>query len=335
MKKTLLLTITLLSVCTLFAQNYQSLDLKNPIQFSGNKIIYNSETITLDEHNIFLAGNLSDEEIKGKSFVFNNFADAVAYFDTDTVEVLRATPLQYTIYIAPFVYWIDNPDDPEIRKPNPDDTKKYGRARPYGMTIKTNNLHLRGLTENPENIVLASNRGQTQGAEGNFTMFHFLGDDLKVSNLTMGNYCNVDLEFPLKPELNRTKRNNAIVQAQIAICEGDRIWAESVRFISRLNLNPLSTQKRSFFHNCYFESTDDALAPTGVYLGCIFKFFSSKPFAQTRGAGAVILDSDIYIVGKRKTQYMVKRNSPLALVDVRFHADDDSVQIGWIQKTDI
>jgi hypothetical protein len=32
---------------------------------------------------------------------------------------------------------------------------------------------------------------------------------------------------------------------------------------------------------------------------------------------------------------MVKRNSPLALVDVRFHADDDSVQIGWIQKTDI
>jgi hypothetical protein len=150
----------------------------------------------------------------------------------------------------------------------------------------------------------------------------------------MGNYCNVDLEFPLKPELNRPKRNAAIVQAQIAICEGDRIWAENVRFISRLNLNPLSTWKRSFFHKCYFESTDDALAPTGVYLGCVFKFFSSKPFAQTRGAGAVILDSDIYIVGNRKTQYMVKRNSPLALVDVRFHADNDSVKIGWIQDSD-
>ncbi len=345
MKKILSLFIPLLAALNISA--YNSLDSQNPIQFSGNKIIYNGETITLNENNVFLDGNLPDEFVKNYDFVFNDFGKAIEYIDnrhcgldpqSKKNKVITHSAIagqarndgkqQITIYIAPFVYWIDNPDDPEIRRPNPDDTKKYGRARPYGMTVKAHNLHLRGLNPNPANIILASNRGQTQGAEGNFTMFHFLGDDLKVSHLTMGNYCNVDLEFPLKPELNRPKRNAAIVQAQLAICEGDRIWAENVRFISRLNLNPLSTSQRSFFHNCYFESTDDALAPTGVYLGCTFKFFSSKPFAQTRGAGAVILDSDLYIVGNRKTQYMVKRNSPLALVDVRFHTSppDNTLQ---------
>lgn len=61
------------------------------------------------------------------------------------------------------------------------------------------------VNQNPENVVLASSRGQTQGAVGNFTMFDFWGDGLSVKNLTMGNYCNVDLEFPLKKELGRKK----------------------------------------------------------------------------------------------------------------------------------
>ena len=65
------------------------------------------------------------------------------------------------------------------------------------------------------------NRGQTQGAVGNFTMFHFSGDNISILNITLGNYCNVDLTYPLNPKLNRKKRNDAIVQAQLAICNGD------------------------------------------------------------------------------------------------------------------
>ncbi len=70
MKKTFFLSITLFA-WNIFAQNYQSLDPLHPIRLSDNKIIYNDETITLNENNIFLDGNLSDEEIKGKSFIFN------------------------------------------------------------------------------------------------------------------------------------------------------------------------------------------------------------------------------------------------------------------------
>ncbi|MDR1698741.1 MAG: hypothetical protein LBR75_02825, partial [Prevotellaceae bacterium] len=157
MKKSILLFFALLFSWNIFA--YTSLDKQNPIQFLGNKIIYNNEEIILSENNIFLDGNLSDAEINGKPFVFNDFAKAI--------KALSETNDKKTIHIAPFVYWIDNPDDTAIRVPDPDDTKKYGRARPYGMTIENHHLHLRGLTENPENVVLASNRGQTQGADGN------------------------------------------------------------------------------------------------------------------------------------------------------------------------
>ena len=37
-------------------------------------------------------------------------------------------------------------------------------------------------------------------------------------DLTMGNFCNVDLEYPLKKELSRKKRMSAITQAHVAYC---------------------------------------------------------------------------------------------------------------------
>ncbi|MEZ4892837.1 MAG: hypothetical protein R2778_07445 [Saprospiraceae bacterium] len=74
--------------------------------------------------------------------------------------------------------------------------------------------------------MLACNRGQTIGAQGNFTMFRFYGDGTSSENITFGNYCNVDLEFPLKPELSKKKRAEAIVQAQLIHCDGDKIVAQ-------------------------------------------------------------------------------------------------------------
>lgn len=67
------------------------------------------------------------------------------------------------VYLAPYVYWIDDPDDPAIR------VGKDGRE-PFGLVVKCPYLHIIGLNSHPENTVLASSRGQTQGAVGNFTM---------------------------------------------------------------------------------------------------------------------------------------------------------------------
>ena len=116
------------------------------------------------------------------------------------------------ICIEPSVYWIDDPDDPAIR------VSDVPRESPFGLKVKVDRLRLIGLSDNPEDVVIACNRGQTQGSDGNFTMLHFTGSDIHAENITFGNYCNVDLVYPRNPRLNRPKRNPAIVQAQLVIC---------------------------------------------------------------------------------------------------------------------
>lgn len=121
------------------------------------------------------------------------------------------------VYLAPYVYWIDDPDDPAIR------VGKDGRE-PFGLVVKCPYLHIIGLNTHPENTVLASSRGQTQGAVGNFTMFDFWGDGLLVKDLTMGNFCNVDLEYPLKKELSRKKKCLPSLRHMSLIVMATRLW---------------------------------------------------------------------------------------------------------------
>ena len=194
------------------------------------------------------------------SFIYNTFQDAVAHFRDNM-----------TVYINPGVYWIDDPDDATFR------IGKNGRE-PFGMVVKYNNLHFIGKGECPEDVVLASQRGQTQGAIGNFTMFDFWCNQLEVENLTMGNYCNVDLVYPKNPQFNRKKRSDAITQAHVGYMHGDTLIAKRVRFISRLNLNPLNGAKHSYYEDCPFECTDDALNGNAVYRRCNFDLYGQKPF---------------------------------------------------------
>ncbi|MCD8032318.1 MAG: hypothetical protein LUF85_16215 [Bacteroides sp.] len=304
----------------IYAQTpYTSLHPEDPISWDPeeNKIIYQEKEIILNEKNFFIDGRLSDRQIEDQPYVFNSIQQAVAHLQDGTEE----EPMR--LHIAPYVYWIDDPDDESIRMP------ERGSV-PFGMTVRCNWLTLYGLSQNPQDVVLASNRGQTQGASGNYTMFFFDGDGLCVENLTLGNYCNVDLEYRLLPELNREKRSSTITQAQLAMCNGDKIVARNCQFISRLNSYPLGRGKRTLFDRCYFECTDDALAGTGVYLDCRFTFFSSKPFYQTHGTGAAFLNCDFHIL-TRNRQYLTKVGSPVTLVDCRFTHETDSLFIGWTQ----
>ncbi|WP_071147031.1 hypothetical protein [Bacteroides ihuae] len=319
MKNTFLILLLISTSSFLPAQGvegYQSLDKENPIYFGGSYLIYKGKKIELDENNFFVDGQLSDAEVLNYPFVFNSINEAIKTLEDGTPEK------QMTLYLAPYVYWVDNPDDLGVRKPLTGDT-------PYGVEVTCNWLKIFGLTDQPQNVVLASNRGQTQGAVGNFTMFHFIGDGLCVENLTMGNYCNVDLNFPLLSKLNRKKRAAAIVQAQLAICEGDKIVARNSRFISRLNSCPLVGGRRVLFHQCYFECTDDALCGTGVFLDCRLTLLSSKPFYSTQGTGAVFLNCDFDVQTKQK-QYLTKVGSPVAIVDSRFFTSDP-LHVAWTQ----
>ena len=229
------------------------------------------------------------------------------------------------IQIAPGVYWIDDPDDPAIRKP------ESGENIPYGMKVRLSRTRIMGMGDSPEDVVLACNRGQTQGADGNFTMFHISGDDIQVENLTFGNYCNVDLNYRLDPKQSRKRRADAIVQAQLVICHGDRYEARHCRFISRLNLCPFAGARHALFEDCYFECTDDALCGTGVYRRCRLTFFSSKPFYATSPQGAVFEDCDIHSK-VQGVQYLTKVSDPVTMRNCRWTSDDPHLTIEWTRK---
>ncbi len=296
---------------------YVALDQENPVVFGGKQILYNGELITLGEKAIYVDGSLSDDIASKYDYVYNDFKEAAVAFSDGTEE----EPMK--VYIAPYVYWIDDPDDEEIR------VATDGGDIPYGLIINCENLHLIGLTDEPDNVVLAVNRGQTHGAKGNYTMFYFDGKGTRTENLTMGNYCNVDLEYPLKPELSREKRAEAITQAQLALTNGDKIVAINCNFISRLNSCPfVGSNGRILFKDCHLECTDDALPGTAVYLDCTFGFYSSKPFYNTSGSGAVFLNCvfDSKVDG---TQYLTKAGGRVALIDCEFKTESEKFKVEW------
>ena len=283
----------------------RSLDAAHPSELCGTTLRYDGRTIELGPHDFYLDRRLTDAECAASPYLFNDFAAAARRFVPGTA----TEPMR--LWIAPSVYWIDDPDDPYVRGSRGE--------QPFGLVVRCTGLHLIGLNPDPEAVVLASQRGQTQGSIGNFTMFDFHGDDLRFENLTMGNYCNVDLDYRFDPAQSRPKRMSAITQAHVAYCHGDRIVARNVRFISRLNMNPLSGARRILFDGCHMESTDDALCSTGVYLHCTFDFYGQRPFYNSDRYGAVFLDCDFTVRHETPRQYFCKAVGPLSVIDCRYH----------------
>jgi len=267
--------------------------------------------IQLDHNHLLLDASLSDAETANNPFLFNNFHEALKCFSDTT-----------TLYIKPGVYWVDNPDSPGIVR------GENGRE-PFGCVIHGKILHFIGLDNDARNVVLASARGQMQGAIGNFTMFDIHCDSLLVENVTMGNFCNVDLNYPLNPALSRKKRSDAITQAHVGYVHGNSLRAKNVRFISRLNLNPLNGAKKSYYEDCHFECTDDALNGNAIYRHCDFDLYGQKPFWSTSGAGAMFIDCDFYVKGANREMYFCKQGGPVTVIDSRYHAPSDSIYIGW------
>ena len=235
------------------------------------------------------------------------------------IQTMNASPDDdYSLFIYPGVYWLDDPDDPTERTSN--------GGTPFAQTIHCRNIRIIGTDPDATKTVLAVNRGQTHGAIGNFTMFLFRCRNIYTENITYGNYCNVDLDYPGNPSLSRKKRAEAIVQAQLAICAGtDSVIAKNCRFISRLNLCNFSGARNAVFDNCHLECTDDALTE-GLYHHCHLTFYSSKPFYST-SRGATFDDCDIDIM-TQGTQYFTKAPGPIHLRNVRFHCDH-KIQLAW------
>ena len=203
------------------------------------------------------------------------------------------------------------------------------------MVVNSEYLTIKGLTGNPDNVVLAGNRGQSHASNGNYTMFRFnCSGALTVKNITIGNYCSVDLDYPLMSELNQAKRTETITQAQLADVSGDKMFADNCNFISRLNLDPINGASRSLYNNCHFESTDDALNANAVYVGCDFDFYGNRPLYSSYGTGSTFLgctfNCKILNVEAEPTQFFTKEGGTITAVDCVYNSNlSVPISIGW------
>lgn len=288
----------------------------------GASFTFQGRSVALGPRAFYVDGRLTDAQAAQYPYVYNSFVSAVA----DLTDGTEAEPME--LYLAPYVYWLHDPQAPEAT----------GMTGDYQMEIACQNLHITGLTDDPRSVVVAANFGHDVGFMGsNYTMFHITGDGLTLENLTFGDYCNVDLVYPPDPALNVPARAPGnITQGQIGVYDGDKLLAQNVRFISRLNMMPFNSAQRALYVNCHMESTDDSLngSAQAVYLNCDFEFYSSKPWYTS--SGVTLLDCQMKIVpinadggAASATQYLVKSAGPFTVIDSSFVSDIPSADIGW------
>ncbi len=231
---------------------------------SISSITYKGTVINLDDHNYYVDSSLTEDKIG--LYSFTSLQKAIAGIADNATEEDRIT-----IYLAPDVYWTDDFTLEAIRQSND----------LVGLTVSQRYITLRGLTGNRDDVVICSDRGQNAGANGNFNTMA-IADGFNAYDITFANFCNVDLDYKRDPSKSHSKRQAGITQAQVLITTGsslDKLYFENCSFISRLNLLALGAQKRSYFKNCHFECTDDAM-PGGlitVIENCDMDWYSSTP----------------------------------------------------------
>ncbi len=325
----LLFLLLPLTASSVFAANYINvpLDTSDPVEFYGDYIVYNGQRIDLGPNALYVDGSLSTATANSYTYVFNEVDD-----DKANVKALRpfindatnkaagteTTPVK--VYFAPWVYWTDNPDDQTISS-SAGETNRHGLD---GAVLNVSYIEFIGLTKNYNNVVICGNRGQSNGSDGNWNVFNLTANGFNTKNITYGNYCTVDLVFPLKPELNRQRRTNNGVQAQLfgfSSING-KVWADNCSFVSRLNLTP-PAGSRTLYTNCHFESTDDSLMK-GVYLNCNFDFYGSMPFGSI--SGSVLLNNVFrsQSTNEASVQYMTKSQTSGVNIDGAFTCINDS-----------
>ena len=158
--------------------------------FHGTYFIYMGKRIDLNDRTFLLDGRMKDDAVLKYAHVYRNLKTALEAVNAQAIGRERIEGQEQaqgqeqaeeeepgaklserdksfggmiTVYIAPYVYWIDDPDAEDTVYP------EEGYGEPYGMVVDCDSLKLTGLTEKPSEVVLAGNRGQSHGAKGNYT----------------------------------------------------------------------------------------------------------------------------------------------------------------------
>lgn len=277
---------------------------------------WENTSVVLDENTFLVDSRITDEEVKENKYIYNNINQAIEACKDGT----KDKPMR--LYIAPGVYWTHDAASEETNDL-------------YQIEKTCENMEWIGLSDDRRNVVLAFNYGHDRGLAGaNPTCFNIGGDNFKISNLTIGGYCNIDLDYALNRSLNVSKRTNDITQCQLGSYSGDKLYCKNVAFISRLNMNPFVSSARAFYEDCHFESTDDALngSADSVYLNCDFDFYASKPWYSSSGSTLLNCQFNIVHINNNDTlnyQYLSKAESRINVIDCSFIDSTNTYKVGF------
>jgi hypothetical protein len=236
-----------------------------------------------------------------------------------------------TVNFTPGVYWTDDYLDPH----NANTPEHPGLV---GITFAQSGLTFKGLTSNADDVRIAGNRGQTLGAAGNWNVIA-IGTNFTAYNLTIANYCSVDLVYPRDPSQNVARRGDARVQAQTITSAGgtlDKMYFENVRFVSFLNLIAIGPT-RAYYRNCYFQLTDDAIAGGGinVYENCTFDFYGSHPSYGGSTVMAAFLKCTFNFFNGSSEFYFAKSGGNWTLIDNVFKGPKETIYWENVQRADV
>lgn len=236
-----------------------------------------------------------------------------------------------TVNFAPGVYWTDDYTDTN-------DAGTTEHPGLIGISFTQSGLIFKGLTSNADDVRIAGNRGQTVGSQGNWNVIG-VGTNFSAYNITIANYCSVDLVYPRDTTQNVTRRTDSRVQAQTitsAVSTVDKMYFENVRFVSFLNLIAMSPT-RAYFKNSYFQLTDDSIAggTINVFEGCTFDFYGSHPSYSGSTTIAAFFNSTFNFYNDSSTFYFSKSGGNWVLVDNVFNNANEEIHWENTQRVDV
>ncbi len=133
-----------------------------------------------------------------------------------------------------------------------------------GLTISKNYITLLGLTDDQRNVVIYGDEGNKEGAGTDSQSYN--GEVITVSatgftakNLTIGNFCNVNYEYPGGPGVPAQtvpERSPTVTQAVAIQTSGDKHVFEHVSILSKLDTSFIGST-RAYFDYVYMEGTND------------------------------------------------------------------------------
>lgn len=217
-------------------------------------------------------------------------------------------------------------DNPTVIGIKPNVYLLTGGDKIPGMEIEKDWITFLGLTNNRRSVVLADNRGLSEGSSDNGYMIRANCNGFTLKNLTLLNYCNTDYEYPGDPTKNLKMRNPTITEAVAIEAKGDQHVYENVAILGRLDTMFLRTT-RSYLKNVYLEGTDDFIG------GGKASYWDNCQVVFPTGGGVMSAANVVFahtkFVATTGMQFSKAATRPVALIDCILPENNPQNGIAW------